>query len=146
MRRRDRKPVRLHPVLNGLALALAAAVLALLYWPPQDTDPMDRRVDRNDGERGEVLSYAVGYGLALALTCAAFAIVRWPIFAAATTLAVVLGLALVQVVIHFRFFLHISLRKSARDDLQLILFSTLIVILMVSGTLVILFNLRARMM
>ena len=146
MRRSDRKPVRSHPVLEGLALALAAAVLALLYWPSQGTDPMDQRVDRNDGKRGEVLSYAVGYGLALALTCAAFAIVHWPIFAAATTLGLVLGLALVQVVIHFRFFLHIGLRKSARDDLQLILFSTLIVILMVSGTLVILCNLRARMM
>ena len=71
---------------------------------------------------------------------------RWPSFASTTTLAIVLGLALVQMVVHFRFFLHISLQKSARDDLQLILFSTLIVILMVSGTLVILFNLRARMM
>jgi GH15 family glucan-1,4-alpha-glucosidase len=49
-------------------------------------------------------------------------------------------------IVHFRFFLHISLRKSARDDLQLMLFSALIVILMVSGTLIILFNLRARMM
>ena len=63
-----------------------------------------------------------------------------------TTLALVLGLALIQMVVHFRFFLHISRRKSARNDLQLILFSTLIVILMVSGTLIILFNLRARMM
>jgi cytochrome o ubiquinol oxidase operon protein cyoD len=49
-------------------------------------------------------------------------------------------------VVHFRFFLHIRLQKSARGAFQLILFSTLIVILMVSGTLVILFNLRARMM
>jgi cytochrome o ubiquinol oxidase subunit IV len=99
-----------------------------------------------DSKRYEIRSYAIGYGLALALTGAAFATVRWPGFASTTTLAVVLGLALVQMVVHFRFFLHISLRKSARDDLQLILFSTLIVILMVSGTLIILFNLRARMM
>ena len=70
---------------------------------------------------------------------------HWPA-SICDTLAIVLGLALVQMVVHFRFFLHISFRKSARDDLQLILFSTLIVILMVSGTLVILFNLRARMM
>jgi hypothetical protein len=97
VRRRGRKHARSHPVLKGLALAVVGAALALRYWPTQETDPMDRRVDRNDGKRGEVLSYAVGYGLALALTCAAFAIVRWPIFAAATTLAVVLGLALVQV-------------------------------------------------
>jgi cytochrome o ubiquinol oxidase subunit IV len=100
----------------------------------------------SDSKRDEIRSYAIGYGLALTLTGAAFATLRWPSFASTTTLAVVLGLALVQMVVHFRFFLHISLRKSARDDLQLILFSTLIVILMVSGTLIILFNLRARMM
>jgi cytochrome o ubiquinol oxidase operon protein cyoD len=100
----------------------------------------------HDTRRDEIRSYVIGYGLALALTGAAFAMVHWPGFVPTTTLIIVLGLALVQMVIHFRFFLHISLRKSARDDLQLILFSTLIVILMVSGTLVILFNLRARMM
>ncbi len=49
-------------------------------------------------------------------------------------------------VVHFRFFLHITFGKSTREDLQLILFSALILTLMVSGTLVILFNLRARMM
>jgi cytochrome o ubiquinol oxidase operon protein cyoD len=100
----------------------------------------------HDTRRDEIRSYVIGYGLALALTGAAFAMVHWPDFVPTTTLIIVLGLALVQMVIHFRFFLHISLRKSARDDLQLILFSTLIVILMVSGTLVILLNLRARMM
>ncbi len=88
----------------------------------------------------------IGYALALALTGVAFAAVRWPSFAATTTLAIVFGLALVQIVVHFRFFLHISLVKTSRDDLQLVLFSTLIVALMVSGTLVILMNLHQRMM
>lgn len=100
----------------------------------------------NDGRHQEIRSYVIGYGLSLALTGAAFATVRWPSFASTTMLAIVLGLALVQMTIHFRFFLHISLRKSTRDDLQLILFSTLIVILMVAGTLVVLFNLHGRMM
>ncbi len=94
----------------------------------------------------ETVSYAIGYVLALALTAAAFAVVHWPSFPARTTLAIVLALALLQMVVHFRFFLHISLRKSARHDLLLILFSSLIILLMVSGTLVILFNLRSRMM
>ena len=94
----------------------------------------------------ETASYAIGYTLALVLTAAAFAAVRWPSLSAQTTLAVVLALALMQMVVHFRFFLHISLRKSARHDLQLILFSSLIILLMVSGTLVILSNLRIRMM
>ncbi len=99
-----------------------------------------------DSRRADIRSYVIGYGLALMLTGAAFATVRWPNFVSTTTLAIVFGLALVQMAVHFRCFLHVSLRKSARDDLQLILFSTLIVILMVSGTLVVLFNLRARMM
>lgn len=101
----------------------------------------------NDSRREEIRSYGIGYALAPALTAAAFAIVHWPDFlSTTTTLAIVLVLAVVQMMIHFRFFLHISLQKSPRDDLQLILFSTLLVILMVSGTLVILFNLRTRMM
>ncbi len=94
----------------------------------------------------ETWSYVIGYGLALALTGAAFAVVHWPTFASATTFGIILALALVQMVVHFRFFLHIGLKTSARDDLALILFSALVITLMVSGTLVILFNLRARMM
>ncbi len=94
----------------------------------------------------ETASYAIGYVLALALTAAAFAAVHWPSFPASVIFAIVLALALVQMVVHFRFFLHISLKRSARHDLQLILFSSLIIALMVSGTLVILFNLRGRMM
>lgn len=102
--------------------------------------------ERKTGKAGKIRSCLIGYGLALLLTCAAFAAIRWQSFAAATTLAVLFALALVQTVVHFRFFLHIRLGRSSRDDLQLILFSALIVALMVSGTLVILFNLRERMM
>ena len=54
--------------------------------------------------------------------------------------------ALVQTVVQFRCFLHIGLRRSARADLLLVLFSVLIIALMVSGTLVVIFNLRERMM
>ena len=63
----------------------------------------------NDSKRDELRSYATGYGLALVLTAAAFAAVHWQGFTAATTLGIVLGLGLVQMVVHFRFFLHISL-------------------------------------
>jgi cytochrome o ubiquinol oxidase operon protein cyoD len=102
--------------------------------------------DPNQSKRADIRTYVIGYVAALGLTGAAFAAVRWPSIGSSATLAVVLGLALAQMIVHFRFFLHITLAKSARDDLRLILFSTLIIILMVSGTLVILLNLRGRMM
>ena len=97
-------------------------------------------MSESDERKREIVSYAVGFGLALAATAAAFALVLWPSFAAETTLGIVFALALLQMCVHFRRFLHISLKRSSRDDLQLILFSTLIVALMVSGTLVILFK------
>jgi cytochrome o ubiquinol oxidase operon protein cyoD len=92
------------------------------------------------------MTYVVGYGLALLLTFAAFCLVRFHWLGGRQAFYTVLGLGLVQMLVHFRCFLHIDLKRSARADLQLILFSTLIVALMVGGTLVILLNLRTRMM
>ena len=92
------------------------------------------------------MTYVVGYGLALLFTCVAFGLVYLHLLGAQNAFYTVLGLGLVQMVVHFRCFLHIDLNRSARADLQLILFSTLIVALMVGGTLVILLNLRTRMM
>ncbi len=97
-------------------------------------------------ERVETLTYVVGYGVALLLTGAAFGLVWLRLLTGRTAFYVVLGLGLVQMMVHFRCFLHIDLRRNARPDLQLLLFSTLIVALMVGGTLVVLFNLRHRMM
>jgi cytochrome o ubiquinol oxidase operon protein cyoD len=94
----------------------------------------------------ETMTYVVGYGLALLLTCAAFGLVYLHLLGGRHALYTVLGLGLVQMVVHFRCFLHIDLRRSARADLQLILFSALIIALMVGGTLIVLFNLRTRMM
>lgn len=91
-------------------------------------------------------TYGLGYGLALGLTGLAFAAIVWQPFDRTTTLAVVFGLGLLQMLVHFRAFLHIDLKRSSRDDLQLILFSAVIVALMAGGTLVILFNMRQRMM
>lgn len=102
--------------------------------------------DSSHSKRSDLITYGVGYVLALLLTCAAFALVHWHWASGATALGVIFALALIQAIVHFRCFLHVSLDSSARDDLQLILFSTLIIGAMVGGTLVVLFNLRMRMM
>lgn len=93
----------------------------------------------------ELRSYVIGLVLALALTGAAFVLVVWKLASATRLLDLVFVLGLTQIIVHFRFFLHIDLSRSNRDDLDLLLFSTLIVMLMVGGTLVIMFNLHQRM-
>ena len=97
-------------------------------------------------ERREAATYLTGYGLALALTLGAFALGYLHLLGGRQAFYTVLGLGLVQMLVHFRCFLHVDLQRSARADLLLILFSSLIVALMVGGTMVVLFNLRHRMM
>ena len=97
-------------------------------------------------EKRETLTYLVGYGLALLLTTVAFGLVYFGLLGGRQAFYTVLGLGLAQMLVHFRCFLHIDLERSARADLQLLLFSSLIVALMVGGTLVVLFNLQQRMM
>lgn len=131
----------------GGAVALLASLLALKKSMPTPAVAPEPQPSRSlENARPEIITYGVGYALALLLTIAAFALVHWHWAAPTSALGIVFGLALVQIIVHFRCFLHVTLHGPARDDLQLILFSTLIVLLMVGGTLVILFNLRMRMM
>lgn len=101
--------------------------------------------DRASERRAALRTYAIGYAGSLALTAAAFVAVRWSSFASRTTFGIVLALGFVQMVVQVRCFLHVGLKRSSRHDLQLILFTALIIALMAGGTLVILFNLKGRM-
>lgn len=63
-----------------------------------------------------------------------------------TALHIVLGLGLAQMLVHFRCFLHIGLKRNNRADLQSPFFSTLIIAPMIGERLVTLFNFYHRMM
>jgi len=98
----------------------------------------------SEEERNDFHSYLWGIALALALTIVPFALVHWGGASRLTLLMIIGALALVQMIVHFRFFLHISL-SGKREDLQLILFSTLVLIIMVGGTVWIMGSLMLRM-
>jgi len=98
------------------------------------------------GRREEQRRYLLGAASTLLLTLAAFAVVAFGSLGRGTALIAVSALALGQIAAHFHFFLHIDLWKSHRDDLMLILFTALIILLMVGGTTWILFDQWSRMM
>ena len=85
-----------------------------------------------------------GFGLALILTLVPFALVQWQATTRGSLLIIIAVLAMVQTVVHFRFFLHLG-RKRKREDLLLVLFSTSLLIIMVAGTIWIMANLAERM-
>lgn len=93
----------------------------------------------------ELRGYLIGFGIALGLTIVPFALVAWGGLSYRSTIAVIAIFALVQVVVHFRFFLHIDLSRQKREDLHLILFSVLLLAIMTGGMIWIMFGLAARM-
>ncbi|HTT04675.1 MAG TPA: cytochrome C oxidase subunit IV family protein [Steroidobacteraceae bacterium] len=95
-------------------------------------------------ERRDLHAYVWGVTLALLLTVVPFALVHEG-HASRFALWVVIGtFGIVQMIVHFRCFLHITLSHK-REDLQLILFSALILIILIGGTVWIMGSLALRM-
>ncbi len=90
--------------------------------------------------------YLIGLMLSLILSGAPFTAVAWHMGGRAHLIWLIAAAAVVQIVVQFRTFLHIDLSKSKRDDLQLILFSILITVLVAGGTIWIIANQYNRMM
>ena len=93
----------------------------------------------------ETRMYLVGFGLALTLTIVPFALVHWGLMQGRTLAITIAVLAVAQIAVHLRFFLHIDLSRQKREDLQLILFTVLLHAIMAFGTLWIMGNLATRM-
>lgn len=100
--------------------------------------------DRGPEERKEFRHYVWGIGLALFLTLVPFALVHWATLPRVSLLVVIGVLAILQMLVHFRFFLHIGLTEK-RENLQLVVFSALLLTIMVAGTIWIMSSLAIRM-
>ncbi len=93
----------------------------------------------------ECRAYIWGFGLAILLTAGSFGLVAFADLPAAALFPALGLLALAQIIVHLRFFLHIDLSRSKREDLQLILFTGLLILIMVGGSLWIMQDLDGRM-
>jgi cytochrome o ubiquinol oxidase subunit IV len=90
--------------------------------------------------------YVKGFVFALVLTGIPFGLVVADLLPPFTTLVVIAILAVVQVVVHLRYFLHLDLQSTPRDNLLALAFAAVLIFLMVGGTLWIMLDLNARMM
>ena len=89
--------------------------------------------------------YLFGFVLSLALTGAAFWVALGTNLSSGKIMAIIGVLGIVQLVAQLRYFLHIDTRKQKREDFDLILFSTLVLLIIVLGTVWIMGNLSIRM-
>ncbi|MCY6380907.1 cytochrome o ubiquinol oxidase subunit IV [Hoeflea prorocentri] len=91
-------------------------------------------------------SYLTGFILALILTAIPFALVWTGAMAVGTTLVIIAIAAVVQMLVHMYFFLHLNLRTTPRENLLALAFAAVLIFIMVGGSLWIMFDLHHRMM
>lgn len=90
-------------------------------------------------------SYVIGGALSVALTLLAFGVVAMGLPRRSAMLVVGLA-AIAQLVVQLRYFLHLRTSGQEREDLQVLLFSALLLIIMVAGSIWVLGDLARRMM
>lgn len=95
---------------------------------------------------GSVKSYLIGFILSVILTVIPFAMVMDGSASKVTILAVVVGMAVIQVVVHLVYFLHMNTSSAERWNLVALLFTILIIGIVVVGSLWIMYNLNINMM
>lgn len=94
----------------------------------------------------DLSKYLIGFALAAVLSAIPFALVATHTVTGATARIVIGFFVAAQLLVHFYFFLHINLNKQKREDLYLILFTSLIVLIMVAGTFWVIADLHMRML
>jgi cytochrome o ubiquinol oxidase operon protein cyoD len=90
--------------------------------------------------------YIIGIVAALILTAIPFGLVGTGALPRSTTLSIIVVFAVIQILVHLRFFLHIGLEAKPRENLVALAFAAVLIFLMVGGSLWIMFDLYHRMM
>ena len=91
-------------------------------------------------------SYLKGFALALLLTAIPFGLVAAGTLPAAVMMPSISAAAIIQILVHLHYFLHLDLTPRNQWYLVAILFTLLIIAIMVGGTLWILSDLSEHMM
>ena len=97
-------------------------------------------------QHGTLRGYLSGFVLSVVLTAIPFALVMTGQFAATTTAIVVLGMALVQVVVHMVFFLHMTTRAEGGWSFLALMFTLVVVVVTLSGSIWVMYHMNANMM
>lgn len=104
--------------------------------------------DDDDGAaHGTLKSYATGFVLAAILTAIPFWLVMDRVIdSSRTTGLVILALAVVQIVVHIVFFLHMDTKSESGWNMLALIFTLVLVVITLSGSIWIMYHLNSNMM
>ncbi|SHE72655.1 cytochrome bo3 quinol oxidase subunit 4 [Microbulbifer donghaiensis] len=101
--------------------------------------------DTGAPEKRRSNTYAAGYVLALLLTAIPFGLAATNLVPRATALAIIAIAAILQILVHLRYFLHLRLRATAPERILALAFAGILILIMIGGSLWIMFDLHHRM-
>jgi cytochrome o ubiquinol oxidase operon protein cyoD len=91
--------------------------------------------------------YVTGFIAAVVLTAIPFWLVMAKVFnSSGITAAVILGLAAVQIVVHMVYFLHMDAKSEGGWNLLALVFTVMLVVIALSGSLWVMYHLNHNMM
>jgi len=97
-------------------------------------------MERTANSGRSLKNYLVGFVLAIILTAIPFALVAVGELPIAALFAIIAVSAVAQVLVHLRYFLHLSPRHTPRENIVALVFAAVLVLIMIGGTLWIMFN------
>ncbi|MEC5385492.1 cytochrome o ubiquinol oxidase subunit IV [Uliginosibacterium sp. H3] len=110
-------------------------------------DSHDHHDDHGGAAHGTMSDYVIGFVLSVILTAIPFWLVMAKVFdRPATTAAVILAFAAVQIVVHMRYFLHMNARSEGGWNMLALIFTTVLVVITLSGSLWVMYHLNHNMM
>ncbi len=103
--------------------------------------------DDNGAAHGTLKSYITGFVLAAILTAIPFWLVMDRVFASSrTTALVILAFAVVQIVVHIIYFLHMDTKSESGWNMLALIFTLVLVVITLSGSIWIMYHLNSNMM
>jgi cytochrome o ubiquinol oxidase operon protein cyoD len=117
---------------------------------PVDTDlthaEAAHHAHHDEAGHGTVKSYVIGFILSVILTAIPFGLTMTHMMPASTLVPVVVAIAVVQILVHLYFFLHMNTSSSQVWNNAAFIFTVLIVGILVIGSLWVMYHLNTNMM
>jgi len=100
----------------------------------------------DSGSHGSFKSYMIGFVLSIILTVIPFGLVMNPVFSKSATLVLVLAFAVIQVLVHLIYFLHLDRSEAQRNNVIAFIFAGIVICLLVGLALWIMISIHTVMM
>ena len=95
---------------------------------------------------GSFKSYMIGFVLSVILTAIPFALVMTGALPAQATALIVMGFAVVQIVVHMIYFLHMNTKVEGGWSMLALVFTLVLVVITLAGSLWVMYHLNHNMM